>query len=59
MLIKEIFAEEAYDISVEGDNFGEDFIIHIDGKTLCLSKDEWQRIKSFIDNSIDFIKNNS
>lgn len=58
MIIKDIFAEEAYDISVEGDNFGEDFIIHIDSKALRLSKDEWQRIKSFIDNSIEFIGNN-
>jgi hypothetical protein len=58
MIIKDIFTEEAYDISVEGDNFGEDFLIHIDGKALRLSKDEWERIKSFIDNSIEFIGNN-
>ena len=57
MTIKDIFTEEAYDISVEGDNFGEDFSINFDGKILYLSKDEWQRIKSFIDNSIDFIGN--
>lgn len=57
MTIKDIFTEEAYDISVEGDNFGENFSINFDGKILYLSKDEWQRIKSFIDNSIDFIGN--
>lgn len=58
MIIKNTFTEAAYEISIEGDNFGEDFYINLDGKTLYLSKDEWQQIKSFIDNSIEFIGNN-
>lgn len=58
MIIKNTFTETAYEISIEGDNFGEDFYINLDGKTLYLSKDEWQQIKSFIDNSIEFIGNN-
>lgn len=58
MKIKNTFTEEGYEISIEGDNFGQDFYINLDGKTLYLSKDEWQQIKSFIDNSIEFIGNN-
>lgn len=58
MIIKNTFTETAYEISVEGDNYGQDFYINLDDKTLYLSKDEWQQIKSFIDNSIEFIGNN-
>ena len=52
------FTKEDYEISVETNKKNEPYSINIDGTTLYITKDEWSQIKTFIDNSIDFIENN-
>lgn len=56
MKIQDIFTEAGYDVSVES-NTDTSFNIKIDNFSLCVFKDEWDQIKKFIDDSIDFIDN--
>ena len=57
MKLQDTFTEEGYNISVES-NTDTSFTIKIDDIfTMSVFKDEWEQIKKFIDDSIDFIDN--
>jgi hypothetical protein len=57
MKLQDTFTEEGYDVSVES-NTDTSFTIKIDDiYTMRVFKDEWEQIKKFIDDSIDFIDN--
>lgn len=57
MKLQDKFTEEGYDVSVES-NTDTSFTIKIDDIfTMNVFKDEWEQIKKFIDDSIDFIDN--
>lgn len=57
MKLQDTFTEEGYDVSVES-NTDTSFTIKIDDIfTMSVFKDEWEQIKKFIDDSIDFIDN--
>ena len=58
MKIVKSFTKEDYEVSVETNKNNEPLSINIDGTTLYITKDEWHQIKTFIDNSIDFVENN-
>lgn len=54
MKLQDTFTEAGYSVSVES-NTDTSFNIKIDDFSLCVFKDEWEQIKKFIDDSIDFI----
>lgn len=63
MEIKNTFLEGNLDISVESTNLKEEgeplYNLLINGDCYTLSVDEWEDIKGFIDNAIDFIHDNN
>lgn len=57
MKLQDTFTEEGYSVSVES-NTDTSFTIKFDDKfTMNVFKGEWEEIKKFIDDSIDFIEN--
>lgn len=57
MKLQDTFTEEGYSVSVEN-NTDTSFTIKIDDIfTMSVFKDEWEQIRNFIDDSIEFIDN--
>jgi hypothetical protein len=57
MKLQDTFTEEGYSVLVES-NTDTSFTIKFDDiYTMSVFKDEWEQIKKFIDDSIDFIDN--
>ena len=63
MEIKNVFVDGTLDISVESTNLKEEgeplYNLLINGDCYTLSVYEWEDIKAFIDDAIDFIDSNS
>ena len=57
MKLQDTFTDEGYSVSVES-NTDTSFTIKIDDIfTMSVFKDEWEQIRNFIDDSIEFIDN--
>ena len=62
MRVENCITEAAYPISVEWDSKVTNGInvykLTIDGKTIIIDHDDWDKIESFVTNAMDFIDDN-